>query len=119
MAAHAATVEQSAVDHENRPEKAVSTTYAELRAEISDRSNGSISSITVDSVIRKAVEAISQRIMTGYSVSIPGLGKFAAVTRKERAGVNPRTGEKMTIPARRSVQFRPAKALKDQINDWW
>lgn len=44
--------------------------------------------------------------------TIPGIGKLVLVNRKERLGRNPKTGETITIPARRVVKFRVAKAAK-------
>ena len=47
--------------------------------------------------------------------TLPGIGKIALVKRKARTGRNPRTGEKIKIPARKAVKFRVAKAAKDAI----
>ena len=47
--------------------------------------------------------------------TIPGLGKLVLVDRKERIGRNPMTGEQITIPAKKVVKFRIAKACKDAI----
>ena len=44
--------------------------------------------------------------------TIPGIGKLVLVDRKERQGRNPKTGEAITISARRVVKFRVAKAAK-------
>ncbi len=49
------------------------------------------------------------------SFSIPGLGKIALVQRKARKGRNPQTGATITIPAKKVVKFRVAKAAKDAI----
>jgi DNA-binding protein HU-beta len=49
------------------------------------------------------------------SFTIPGIGKLVLVDRKARTGRNPRTGETITIPAKRVVKFRVAKAAKDAI----
>ncbi|MBU4344637.1 MAG: HU family DNA-binding protein [Desulfobacteraceae bacterium] len=49
-------------------------------------------------------------------ISLPGFGTFSKVYRKERQGVNPATGEKITIKARHAIKFRPGKALKDAIS---
>lgn len=49
-------------------------------------------------------------------ISLPGFGAFSKVYRKARQGVNPATGEKITIEARHVVKFRPGKALKDAIS---
>lgn len=47
--------------------------------------------------------------------TIPGLGKVVVASRKKRKGRNPQTGEEITIPARKVLQFRFAKAAKDAI----
>ena len=46
----------------------------------------------------------------------PGLGKLVKARSKARTGVNPKTREKMTIPAKTVVKFRVAKAAKDSIS---
>jgi len=47
--------------------------------------------------------------------TVPGLGKLVLMDRKERQGRNPATGATITIPAKRVVKFRVAKACKDAI----
>lgn len=49
------------------------------------------------------------------SFTIPGLGKLVLVSRKKRQGRNPSTGEVITIPAKKVVKFKIAKAAKDAI----
>lgn len=49
------------------------------------------------------------------SFVIPGLGKLVLVDRKARQGRNPKTGEIITIPAKKVVKFRIAKQAKDAI----
>jgi DNA-binding protein HU-beta len=49
------------------------------------------------------------------SFTIPGLGKLVLVNRAARMGRNPATGEAISIPAKRVVKFRIAKAAKDAI----
>lgn len=46
---------------------------------------------------------------------IPGIGKLVLVNRKARMGRNPATGEQISIPAKKVVKFRVAKAAKDAI----
>lgn len=63
---------------------------------------------------------ISELIKLSYkeakkSFVIPGLGKLVLVDRKARQGRNPKTGETITIPAKKVVKFRVAKAAKDAI----
>lgn len=49
-------------------------------------------------------------------ITFTGFGTFSKVYRKARQGVNPATGEKMTIEARHAIKFKPGKALKDAIS---
>jgi DNA-binding protein HU-beta len=46
---------------------------------------------------------------------LPGFGKLVKQKRKARTGVNPKTLEKIKIPAKTVVKFRVAKAAKDAI----
>ncbi len=46
---------------------------------------------------------------------IPGLGKLVLVKRAARTGRNPRTGETIKIPAKKTVKFRLVKGIKDAI----
>ena len=48
---------------------------------------------------------------------VPGFGKFAVKNREARVGKDPRTGEEKEFPAKRVAVFRPAKPLKDALND--
>jgi DNA-binding protein HU-beta len=48
-------------------------------------------------------------------VSFTGFGKFSPQHRKERQGVNPRTGQKVTIPAARVPKFSAGSQLKQAL----
>jgi nucleoid DNA-binding protein len=47
--------------------------------------------------------------------AIPGLGRLVRVERKARNGRHPATGEAIKIPAKKVVEFRVAKSVKDAI----
>ena len=49
------------------------------------------------------------------SFVIPDLGKVVVAQRKKRKGRNPKTGESIIIPARKTLKFRFAKKAKDSI----
>ncbi len=55
-------------------------------------------------------------LAVGEQVRLSGFGNFALRDKKERPGRNPRTGEKIPVPARRVVTFRPGKKLQDRVN---
>jgi DNA-binding protein HU-beta len=46
---------------------------------------------------------------------LPGFGKLVKQKRKARVGLNPKTQQKLKIPAKTVVKFRVAKAAKDAI----
>ena len=52
----------------------------------------------------------------GERCTVPGLGTFAVSDRKAREGRNPRTKEKITIPASKNVRFKAGKDLRDSLN---
>ena len=69
---------------------------------------------------RRAVDAmlegITQALKNGERISIRDLGTFKCVQRKARQGINPRTGEKIKIKARRAVRFSPGSKLQQAVN---
>ena len=67
----------------------------------------------------RAVEAVFETIITSLSgggeVRIVGFGTFNVTHRRASQGRNPRTGEKIQIPASNQPKFRAGKALKDAV----
>lgn len=61
------------------------------------------------------VDEITKALSKGQEVAIAGLGKFVVSKRKARAGRNPKTGEKISIPAMKVPRFKPAKSLKEAV----
>jgi len=59
---------------------------------------------------------ITTALKNGEEVRLSNFGIFKATQRKARAGVNPGTGEKIKIPAKRVPVFTPSKGLKESIN---
>ncbi len=62
------------------------------------------------------VSYISETCQSGERCAIPGLGSFAVSARKAREGRNPRTNEKITIPASKNVRFKAGKDLREAVN---
>ncbi len=61
-------------------------------------------------------DAIKGALVKGDKVPLVGFGTFAISKRAAREGRNPRTGEKVTIAARKAVTFKAGSALKDAVN---
>jgi DNA-binding protein HU-beta len=62
------------------------------------------------------VEYISETCQRGERCAVPGLGSFSISHRKAREGRNPRTKEKINIPASKNVRFKAGKDLRDAVN---
>jgi DNA-binding protein HU-beta len=52
-------------------------------------------------------------ILAGREFILPGFGKLVRSHRQARQGRNPATGERITIPAKQSLKFRLARAIKE------
>lgn len=58
---------------------------------------------------------ITKALSRGEEVSVAGFGIFKVVKSKARAGINPRTKERIQIPASKKPKFRASKSLKDAV----
>lgn len=62
------------------------------------------------------LDSIKESLKTGDKVSLVGFGTFYLKSKGERNGRNPRTGEKIRIPAKSIVAFKPGKEFRDLVN---
>ena len=67
--------------------------------------------VAVDSVL----EMITEALRSNERVDLRGFGSFVVKDRKERQGRNPRTGETITIAAKRDASFRSSKELTERL----
>jgi DNA-binding protein HU-beta len=68
-----------------------------------------------EKVVNKFIEIVGDELAEGKKVTITGFGTFLTTERKEREGVNPRSGERIKIPTQILPHFRPGKRFKDAI----
>ena len=68
-----------------------------------------------EKVLNAAFELITAELAKGETVKLAGFGNLIVKERPERQSRNPRTGETITVAASKTVQFRPAKALKESL----
>jgi len=62
------------------------------------------------------LEEITFAIISGDGVEIRGFGGFQKRHRKDRVGVNPKTGQKTDVSAKFVPFFKPGKLLKEAVN---
>ena len=70
----------------------------------------------VDAVIQALFDEIRDSLANGEEVTITGFGSFRISERGAREGRNPQTGERITIPSRKSPSFRPGTQLKRAVS---
>ena len=88
-------------------------TKKDLIAEVA--ANADISKKQAGIAVDAFLEGIKGSLKGGNKVSLVGFGTFSVKDRKERTGINPATGKKMTYPARKVPHFKAGKGLKDTI----
>ncbi len=84
-----------------------------LVEKIADQAN--LSKVDADRALKAFIAVVSESLKSGEDVSLVGFGTFSVVDRAERQGRNPKTGEVISISAKKVVKFKPGKALKDEI----
>jgi DNA-binding protein HU-beta len=70
-----------------------------------------VASETVDAVL----SVVSKALTEGDSVKVTGFGNFLVKERREKRGINPRTGERIIHPATTYVSFKPSKSLAKDV----
>ena len=75
----------------------------------------SVTKKQADAVLSAALEAIMEAVSDGDKVTLVGFGSFESRGRKAREGRNPKTGDKMEIPATRVPAFSAGKLFKDRV----
>lgn len=69
----------------------------------------------INAALDATLSTIADSLRTGDKVTLVGFGTFQVKERAPRVGRNPRTGQPMTIEARRAATFTPGKALNESL----
>lgn len=75
-----------------------------------------VSESDADKQVDAVIEAIKSELVAGNEVVIRNFGRFYIQARDAREGRNPKTGEKLQIPARKYPKFASADGLKKAVN---
>lgn len=66
-----------------------------------------------DNILWGLEQVAVETVNSAGSLTFPGIGKLDCKVQAPRTARNPRTGEKVQVPAKVAVKFRVAKSLKD------
>jgi len=67
-------------------------------------------------IVETLFESVIGALKSGDKIEIRGFGSFRTRQRNARIGRNPKTGEKVDVPAKRVPFFKPSKELRDSVN---
>ena len=70
----------------------------------------------VEVIVDSVLELITEALRLSERVDLRGFGSFVVKDRKERQGRNPRTGETITIAAKRDASFKPSKEVTEKLS---
>jgi len=68
-----------------------------------------------EQVVDTLIHSIQEGLRQGEHVTLVGFGTFAVASRRARKGRNPRTGQEMWLPARKTPTFRAGKGLREAV----
>ena len=69
-----------------------------------------------ETIVETIFDSIVNSLHKGDKIEIRGFGSFRTRDRRGRVGRNPKTGEKVDVPAKKIPFFKPSKELKDFVN---
>ncbi len=67
-------------------------------------------------VVETIFDSVVRSLRAGDKIEIRGFGSFRTRQRKPRVGRNPKTGDRVDVPAKKIPFFKPSKELKDLVN---
>ena len=88
---------------------------AELIMKVSERANVTqkVAKVIVDTLF----DGMKESLEKGERIEIRGFGSFQVKLREAREGRNPKTGEEVQIPAKRTPFFKVGKELKEMVDN--
>ena len=88
------------------------------RSALIDRlaSTADISQWDAAAALSAVLDVVAQALGRHDRVELRGFGAFTARQHQARAGRNPRTGDSVHVPAKKSVHFKPGRELLHALN---
>ena len=90
-------------------------TKAELVTSIAEKTG--LTKKDSEKALAAFVDTVTETLAKGDSIQLVGFGTFEVRERAARAGINPRTKEKIAIAATKVPAFKAGRALKDAVSE--
>jgi integration host factor subunit beta len=69
----------------------------------------------VENIVDTFFDAIVEQLASGGRVELRGFGAFSTRARESRTGRNPRTGESVSVDAKKVPYFKPGKEMRERL----
>ncbi len=90
-------------------------TKSDLVSAVADRMSH-ISKKDTETIVNSVFESMGEALKRGERIEIRGFGSFQVKTRDSREGRNPKTGQLVEIPTKRTPFFKVGKELKERVD---
>ncbi|UOP05432.1 integration host factor subunit beta [Conchiformibius kuhniae] len=96
-------------------------TKSELMARLADlfmqkNSNAQLQNKDIEYSVKVLVDTMTRSLARGQRIEIRGFGSFDLNHRPARVGRNPKTGERVDVPAKYVPHFKPGKELRERVD---
>jgi nucleoid DNA-binding protein len=88
-------------------------TKKEIVKQISDRIG--LTQLKTKDIVQQTFNAIVETLITERRIELRNFGVFEVKERKPRKARNPRTGEKVDVPSKFVVTFKPGKMMEEKV----
>jgi len=66
-------------------------------------------------LVSSAITVVSEQLQEGNTVVVQGFGSFEVKKKLERISVNPATKQRMLVPPKLVINFKPSNVIKDKF----
>lgn len=92
---------------------APTVTLKQIGSDLADKHE--LSKKQMNAIMEDLIANLGKNLKKGNRIRMAGLGILQVRKRAARMGRNPRTGEAIKIPAKKKINFRAAKELKETV----
>ncbi|MDO9465924.1 MAG: integration host factor subunit beta [Thiobacillus sp.] len=90
-------------------------TKSELIAQLATR-HPQFSVADIEMAVKTILDALAKNLSRGERIEIRGFGSFSLSFRPARIGRNPKSGERVQVPAKYVPHFKAGKELRDRVD---
>ena len=99
-----------------KPKRRPGLTKADLTKLVYEM-HGGLTKHEAAEVVQTILHSVKDSLLDGRPVKIQNFGVFEVTDRQGRAGVDPITGQRIYIPPRKGLSFRPASRVKRLVSE--